>query len=143
MVGSSVVARSVRPSPIAAFLALDRVRSLSTLASADGTTMLVLENFHPYLRAREVIQALARQFIAGKQHHAFLIVLAPAVAILERISKPSQHHRQAGQLDEAVKQMSVILVTHDPSSKVVEPTYRAFDFPATAKAARLATVLSR
>jgi len=45
---------------------LSAIRALSSLASADGTAILVLQNFHRVLQSAEIVQALARQIINGK-----------------------------------------------------------------------------
>ena len=67
---------------------LAAVRSLSSLASPDGTSILVLQNFHRFLQSAEIVQALVRQITTGKQSRTFIVILAPVVQIpveLERI----------------------------------------------------------
>jgi hypothetical protein len=66
---------------------LAAVRSLAALGDPKGTTILVLQNFHPFLRSHEVIQALVRQILAGKQNRTFVVVLAPVVAIPVELEK--------------------------------------------------------
>ena len=44
------------------------IRSINSLATVDGTAILVLENFHRFLQSAEIVQALARQIITGKQN---------------------------------------------------------------------------
>ena len=56
---------------------LSAIRALSSLASADGTAILVLQNFHRFLQSAEIVQALLRQIISGKQHRTFVVILAP------------------------------------------------------------------
>jgi hypothetical protein len=41
-------------------------RSLSALATPDGTALLVLPNFHRFLQSAEIVQTLVRQINAGK-----------------------------------------------------------------------------
>jgi hypothetical protein len=63
------------------------IRALSTLASPDGTALLVLQNFHRFLQSAEIIQALVRQIIAGKQQRTFVLVLAPTIQIPLELEK--------------------------------------------------------
>jgi hypothetical protein len=60
---------------------LAALRSVSALATPDGTVLLVLENFHRFLSSIEIVQAVARQILEGKQQRTFLVVLAPIVQI--------------------------------------------------------------
>ena len=69
------------PDPLAA------IRSLGALASADGSALLVLTNFHRFLGSAEVVQALIRQITAGKQNRTFVIILAPVVQIPTELEK--------------------------------------------------------
>lgn len=66
---------------------LSAIRALGTLASADGTAILVLQNFHRFLQSAEIVQALTRQIISGKQHRTFVVVLAPLVQIPLELEK--------------------------------------------------------
>lgn len=66
---------------------LAAIRALSALAAPDGTTLLVLVNFHRFLNSAEVVQALAEQLSAGKQHRTFVVVLAPIVQIPRELEK--------------------------------------------------------
>src|SRR3954451_12711829 len=52
---------------------LAAIRSLSSLASEQGSALLVLVNFHRFLQSAEIVQALARQLAAGKQNRTFLL----------------------------------------------------------------------
>lgn len=63
------------------------LRALPTLATADGTTLLVLHQFHRFLNNPEVIQTAFTQLVAGKQQRTFLIVLAPVVQIPSELEK--------------------------------------------------------
>jgi hypothetical protein len=42
---------------------------------------LTPENFHRFLQSAEIVQALSRQIITGKQNRTIIVVLAPLVAI--------------------------------------------------------------
>ncbi len=74
-------ADTVGPDPVAA------VRALGGMAAPGGTAVLVLANFHRFLQSAEVVQALARQIVAGKQSRAILVVLAPVVSIPVELEK--------------------------------------------------------
>ena len=63
------------------------IRSINSLATVDGTAILVLENFHRFLQSAEIVQALARQIITGKQNRTIIVVLAPLVAIPIELEK--------------------------------------------------------
>ncbi|MCC7423931.1 MAG: AAA family ATPase, partial [Planctomycetaceae bacterium] len=70
------------------------LRALPAMAGQDGTAILVLENFHRFLASPEIIQTLVRQILAGKQSRAFVVILAPIVAIpieLERLFVVIEH----------------------------------------------------
>ncbi len=69
------------PDPLAA------IRSLNALASADGSAILVLTNFHRFLNSAEIIQALVHQILAGKQNRTFVVILAPVVQIPTELEK--------------------------------------------------------
>jgi hypothetical protein len=60
---------------------LAAIRSLGTLAEVNGTTLLVLVNFHRFLHSAEIVQALARRISLGKQQRTFVVILAPVVQI--------------------------------------------------------------
>ncbi|MEK6259907.1 MAG: AAA family ATPase [Planctomycetota bacterium] len=79
-VGDTTVAAS---DPLAA------IRALSSLATAERTTsLLVLRNFHRFLGSAEVIQALEHQLALGKTNRTFVVILAPVVQLpleLERL----------------------------------------------------------
>ena len=61
--------------------------------------------------------------------------------LLERISKPSKRHDDAGELGEPMIERPVEFVPDDEATEVVEPTDGAFDLPASSVAAELAEVL--
>jgi predicted kinase len=63
------------PDPLAA------VRSLRAMTTPDGTTLLVLRNFHRFLGSAEIVQALDSALSRGKQDRTFVVVLAPVITI--------------------------------------------------------------
>jgi hypothetical protein len=63
------------------------LRALPALAEADGTTLLLLHNFHKFLGNPEVVQAAFAQLVAGKQRRSFLVVLAPVVQVPVELEK--------------------------------------------------------
>ncbi|HSG70752.1 MAG TPA: AAA family ATPase [Planctomycetaceae bacterium] len=75
---------------------LAAIRSLPTLASPDGTAILVLQNFHRFLQSAEIVQALAQQIAVGKLHRTFVVILSPIVQIpteLEKLFVVLEHER--------------------------------------------------
>ena len=66
---------------------LAAVRAVNSLASPDGTAIVVLQNFHRFMQSAEIVQALAQQVIAGKQNRTFIIILSPIVAIPIELEK--------------------------------------------------------
>ena len=66
---------------------LAAIRSVNALAAADSSAILVLQNFHKFLNSPEVIQAVARQVIDGRQNRTFLIVLSPIVSLPVELEK--------------------------------------------------------
>ena len=79
--GSTTSDNSAGQDPLAA------IRSLSTLATRDGTTLLVLTNFHRFLQSAELVQALAQQISQGKQNRTFIVVLSSVVQIPTELEK--------------------------------------------------------
>ena len=63
------------------------IRSINALASAGGTAVLVLQNFHRFLQSAEVVQALIRQIMTGKQNRTIVVILAPLVMIPIELEK--------------------------------------------------------
>jgi len=63
------------PDPLAA------IKVVGSLATSDGTALLVLCNLHRFLGSIEVVQALDTAISAGKQNRTFVVVLAPAIQI--------------------------------------------------------------
>src|SRR5690606_21357218 len=60
---------------------LAAIRSASAITTQDGTTILVLQNFHRFIQSAEIVQALAQQITAGKQNRTFFVILSPVVQI--------------------------------------------------------------
>lgn len=56
---------------------LEVIRALPQISQGSGTTVLLLENLHRFLGSVELVQAVAKQAINGKNNRAFMIVLAP------------------------------------------------------------------
>ncbi len=66
---------------------LAAIRAASSLATSDGTALLILENFHRFLSSAEIVQALAQQILAGKQNRTILVILAPVVQLPVELEK--------------------------------------------------------
>lgn len=66
---------------------LAAIRSVNSLATAEGTAILVLQNFHRFTQSAEIVQALVQQIMTGKQNRTFVVVLSPIVAIPTELEK--------------------------------------------------------
>ena len=66
---------------------LSAIRAARSLASSDGTAILVLENFHRFLQSAEIVQAVIGQVISGKQNRVIVVVLAPVVQLPIELEK--------------------------------------------------------
>jgi hypothetical protein len=84
---------------------LAALRALPSLANTEGTTLLVLHQFHRFLNNPEVIQTVFRQLVAGKQQRIFLVVLASVVQVPPELEKlfvilehPLPDREQLGQI---------------------------------------------
>ncbi|EAQ80561.1 AAA family ATPase [Blastopirellula marina] len=66
---------------------LGAIRAINTLATPDGTTLVVLQNFHRFIQSAEIVQALAHQVLAGKQNRTFVVILSPIVTIPVELEK--------------------------------------------------------
>ena len=66
---------------------LSAIRAINALAMPDGTAILVLQNFHRFLQSAEVVQALARQIVRGKQNRTIVVILSPVVEIPVELDK--------------------------------------------------------
>lgn len=70
--------------PLAAIRAL---HTLATPGDSDSSALLVLQNFHRFLNSAEVVQALSRQIVTGKQYRTFVVILSPVVNIPIELEK--------------------------------------------------------
>jgi len=66
---------------------LAAINAINSLATPDGTAILVLVNFHKFLSSPEIIQSMARQIVAGKQNRTFIIILSPIVQVPTELEK--------------------------------------------------------
>jgi SpoVK/Ycf46/Vps4 family AAA+-type ATPase len=66
---------------------LAAIRAVNALATTDGTAILVLQNFHRFMQSAEIVQALSRQIVTGKQNRTIVIVLSPVVQIPTELEK--------------------------------------------------------
>ena len=73
--GSTVESTSNSTDPLSA------IRAAGSLAQAEGTTILALQNFHRFLASAEVVQSLAKQVVAGRQSRTIIVILASVVQI--------------------------------------------------------------
>jgi len=88
---------------------LAAVRAAGSLSSSDQTNLIILENFHQFVNSAEVIQAMTRQILAGKQTRTILVVLAPIVQLpleLEKLFVVVEHempnHEQLEEIAEGI-----------------------------------------
>ena len=112
--GSS--AESAAGDPIAA------IRAISALAEPDGTTILLLHNFHRFLTSPEVIQTTFGRLVAGKEQRTFLVVLAPTVQIpveLEKLFVVLEHALPDRQQLRAIAEQ----VNEDPQTQTTAPNW--------------------
>ena len=66
---------------------LAAIRGLGTLATPDGSAILVLLNFHRFMQSAEIVQALTQQISAGKSRRTFVVIVSPVVAIPTELEK--------------------------------------------------------
>ncbi|WP_339749676.1 AAA family ATPase [uncultured Rubinisphaera sp.] len=66
---------------------LAAIRAVNSLATLDGTTILVLQNYHRFLQSAEIVQALAQQVVTGKQNRTIVVVLSPIVQLPVELEK--------------------------------------------------------
>lgn len=66
---------------------LAAVRALGAMATDDAPALLVLVNFHRFLSSAEVVQAMARQIMRGKNTRTFVVILSPVVDIPRELEK--------------------------------------------------------
>ncbi|MGA2502189.1 MAG: AAA family ATPase, partial [Tepidisphaeraceae bacterium] len=63
------------------------IRTLPSLATKDGSALLVLPNFHRFLQSTEIVQALSRQIHEGKTSRTFIVILSAVVQIPVELEK--------------------------------------------------------
>jgi len=73
--------------PLAAGDPLAALRALPALATSKGTALLLLHNFHAFLKSPEVIQTVFTQLVAGKHQRTFIVVLSSVVQIPVELEK--------------------------------------------------------
>ncbi len=77
------------------------------MAAGDGTTLLVLKNFHRFLSSPEIVQAVYRAVIDGKSSRTFVVILSPVVQLpveLEKLFVTVEHARpDRSQLEEIAR----------------------------------------
>ena len=66
---------------------LAAIRAINSLATNDGTAILLLQNFHRFLQSAEIVQALSQQVIAGKQNRTIVVILSPVVQLPVELDK--------------------------------------------------------
>ncbi|MCO8123389.1 AAA family ATPase [Stieleria sp. TO1_6] len=66
---------------------LAAVQAAGAMAAGDETTVFVLENFHRFLQSAEIVQAIARQVISGKQSRVILVILSPVLQLPAELEK--------------------------------------------------------
>ena len=74
-------AERARTRPSAAADPLAAIKAIGSLATQEGTALLVLRNFHRFLGSIEVVQALDTAIAAGKQNRTILVILSPVLQI--------------------------------------------------------------
>ena len=99
---------------------LAALRALPALASQKGTALLLLHNFHAFLKSPEVIQTTFSQLIAGKQQRTFIVVLSPIVTIPVELEKLFVVIEHALPDREQLLQIARELTIEDPNSPEAE-----------------------
>jgi len=66
---------------------LAAVRAMPQVANGSGTTIMLFENLHRFLGSVELIQAVSRQALSGRNNRAFIVVLAPVTQIPPELDK--------------------------------------------------------
>jgi len=66
---------------------LAAIRAINGLVSPEGTALLVMKNLHRFINSTEVMQAMERQLIEGKQNRTILVALSPTVQIPPELEK--------------------------------------------------------
>lgn len=66
---------------------LAAIRTASAITDADGSTILVFENFYRFMQSPEIVQSIAQQILLGKQTRTILVVLAPVMQLPVELEK--------------------------------------------------------
>ena len=66
---------------------LAAIRAVNSLATSEGTAILVLENFHRFLSSAEIVQALSQQITVGKQNRTIVVILSPVLQLPVELEK--------------------------------------------------------
>ncbi len=66
---------------------LAAIRSINALAQKASSAVLVLQNFHRFMQSAEIVQALAKQILLGKQNRTFIVILSPIVQVPVELEK--------------------------------------------------------
>lgn len=66
---------------------LAAIRALNSMATPEGTTILVMNNLHKFISSTEVMQALQHQLLNGKQNRTIVIGLSPVASIPNELEK--------------------------------------------------------
>ena len=94
---------------------LAALRSVTATANPNGTSVLLLHNFHKFLTSPEVIQTLFTQLIAGKERRTFFVVLSPVVQIPVELEKLFVVIEHALPDREQLRSIAVELTSEQPS----------------------------
>jgi hypothetical protein len=66
---------------------LAAINALEVMSSNGGTGVLVMNNLHKFVSSTEILQALQRQLLAGKQNRTIVIGLSPKASIPIELEK--------------------------------------------------------
>ena len=106
---------------------LAAIRSLHALASNDGSSLLVLKNFHRFLGSAEIVQALDHQIARGKREGCFVVVLSSVVQVpveLEKVFVVIEHdlpsREQLGEIAHSMATEDGDLPTGDELERVLD-----------------------
>ncbi len=66
---------------------LAAVHALGAMSTDENPSLLVLVNFHRFLNSAEIVQAVARQIVQGKNNRTFIVILSPVVQIPTELEK--------------------------------------------------------
>jgi hypothetical protein len=66
---------------------LAAIKILGSLATDDGTVLLIVRNLHRFLGSPEIVQALDSQLVAGRTRRTIIVALSPVVQIPIELEK--------------------------------------------------------